>query len=161
MRKAVSVVVMMALVFGAFAATPADAAKKKKKKKPARVERTVEAKYNCPCGVKIAGVGPGFITAGQEAGGAVIPTSSDDAFISLKIDDQSGQKVFARLSQGDTNGDGLSDIFGEVCGETSEPIPMPGGSEVQIFIYEGNCGMEPTPSIAFGGTITATFSNMP
>ena len=157
MKKSVITVLMLGLIAGMMVAAPAEAAKKKKKK----VTRTVEAAYQCPCGVKVLGNGPGFITAGQELGGAVIPTSMNDRYVSIKIDDQSGQNVFARLSQGDTDGDGFSDIVADVCTETSEPVALPGGSELQIFIYSGNCGMEPTPSIALGGTVTATFSNMP
>lgn len=157
MRKPIVMALVLGLLLGALI-SPAEAGKKKKKKKEARVERVVEAPYQCPCGTS-----PGLGWIIGDFGGAIIPTGADDLFVKVDLKDQVGPTVHFSLSQGDVDGDGLSDSIGVFCGSTGEePLSIKPGLELQVFIRSGVC---PTPTdgvaVATGGTITATFSNLP
>ena len=158
MKRAISVVLALGLLAGAFA-LPAEAAKKKKKK-VVRVERVVELPYQCPCGPSTPAGSQGFWLAGGTFGGGPGATGGEENFVSVEVTDQSGQPVFVSLGQ-DGDGDGLSETdVGDACGATEEPLPVPApGSEVSVFVYVGTCS-DGTPSIATGGTVKLTFSNI-
>lgn len=158
MKRAISVVLALGLLAGAFA-LPAEAAKKKKKK-VVRVERVVELPYQCPCGPSTPVASQGFWLAGGTFGGGPVATGGEENFVKVEVTDQSGQTVYVGLGQ-DTDGDGFSDGFGDVCGSTEEPLAVPApGSEVSAFVYVGTCP-DGTPSIATSGTVKLTFSNIP
>lgn len=152
MRRTIALIAVGALLLGAFAA-PATGAKKKKKKKPAA--RTVEATYDSPA-IGMGGVGG--VCLGSN-GCVMFATSSNESFMALKGDDQSGQKVFLRVVQ-DTDGDGTNEGVASICGETSEPIPITPGVQVSIFIYAVGAN-PPCPGPATSGKVTATFTSAP
>ncbi|MGH2753404.1 MAG: hypothetical protein ACRDLB_03140 [Actinomycetota bacterium] len=158
MKKALIFALVIGLIAGAMAA-PATAKKKKKKKKPVRIERVVDFTYVCPC--------PGVLQLGSATGGdpnlggGSIPTGAEDRYVTGVATDQSGQAVEVSV-QGDTNGDGLNDPIGDFCGETTEPIEIPAGTSLNIFINgAGVCADGATPAVGAGGTVVFTFSNLP
>lgn len=160
MRKAIAVALSLGLLAGAMA-MPADAAKKKKKKKPVKVERVVELAYQCPCGPSTPVASQGFWLAGGTFGGGPVATGAEEKYVNVEVTDQTGQTVFVALGQ-DTDGDGLSETdIGDVCGATEEPLEVAApGNELSAFVHVGTCP-DGTPSIATGGTVKLTFSNLP
>lgn len=166
MKRILVLMLVVGLMAGSVAS--AEAAKKKKKVKkppaveePVKIERLVEAPYDCPCGVKLMGNGPGFILNDGRTGGAVVQTGAEDLYVTVDVKDKQGQKVFVRLTQGDTNGDGLNDTLADACNTSTEPLELPKpGAELEIFIFSGTC-MDGTPALATGGVVNVTFSNMP
>ncbi|MGH2807467.1 MAG: hypothetical protein ACRDKT_09335 [Actinomycetota bacterium] len=158
MRELVGITVIVALVMGAFSVAPAQAGKKKKKK--ARIERTVEIPYSCPCGINpVLGFKLDTIV-GENIGGATIPITYDDVYMTGVAEDALGQNVYVSFSQ-DTDGDGLNDDVGAFCGETEKPLKVSHVEfEYRMFIYSGLCD-DNTPALASQGTITLTFSNLP
>ena len=159
MKRAISVVLALGLLAGAFA-LPAEAAKKKKKK-VVRVERVVELPYQCPCGPSTPAASQGFWLAGGTFGGGPVATGGEENYVKIEVTDQSGQTVYVSVGQ-DPDGDGFSDSFGDVCGTSGdEPLSVPApGSEVSAFVFVGTCP-DGTPSIATSGTVKLTFSNLP
>ena len=156
MKKALSVTLILAVVFGAFSLAPAQAKKKKAKK----IERVVEVPYSCPCGVNpVAGFKLDTIT-GENIGGATIPLQMTDMYMTGVAEDALGQNVYVAFSQ-DTDGDGFNNDVGAFCGETTEPMEVSHvEGEYRMFIYGGLCD-DNSPAVASNGTITLTFSNMP
>jgi hypothetical protein len=155
MRKAVVVLMAMALTVASLGGV-ADAKKKKKKKKPPqRIERVVEFEYTCPC--------PGFIQLGSltggnpNLGGGPVAVGAEELFLTGVAEDLSGTAISVDINQ-DTNGDGFNDPVGAFCGETSEPIQINPGLEMRLFI--GDPAACPG-SVALGGTIKLTLSNLP
>ncbi len=161
MKKAIVVALTAGLVAGAFVG-PADAGKKKKK--PVRVERVVEVDYAAPgLGVTTpaasGGICPFADPTSQEC--IEIPLQLGEAYIKVEIDDAAGQTVAGYISQGDTDGDGISDLYGDFCGAHPEPIELLSTSApVRVSFYNG-AKTDCAPSLATTGTITATFSNLP
>lgn len=162
MKKALAVALSLGLLAGAMIA-PADAAKKKKKK-PVKTERVVEVTYQ--------GAGIGIATPGPSGGICPfsdyenqecieIPLELGEKYIKVELKDAAGQKVAGFISQGDIDGDGIGDLYGEYCGAHEEPVEMLSESApVRVSFYNGTC-KDGTPSIATTGTIIATFSNLP
>jgi hypothetical protein len=161
MKKAIVVAITAGLIAGAFVG-PADAGKKKKK--PVRVERVVEVDYAAP------GIG---VTTPAAAGGICpfadpttqqcieIPLQVGEAYVKIEIADAAGQTVAGYISQGDVDGDGISDLYGDFCGAHPEPIElMSASAPVRVSFYNGATA-DCAPSLATTGTITATFSNLP
>jgi hypothetical protein len=150
MKKTLGILVVMSLVFGAFA-LPADA-KKKKKKKPVRIERVVEFDYTCPCTGRLQ---LGTLTNdGTNIGGGGIPIGAE-YYLTATIEDSSGMPVAVNFNQiGDS---GLNESRGTMCGETEAPIEITPGVQVNVFID----GLLATCGIAAGGTLTVTLSNLP
>lgn len=150
---------VLVLVLGMVAAsmTTADAQKKKKKKKPpapARVERTIEFDYECPC---VGLFQLGGLTGGTNIGGGPFTIGADDLFLTATAEDTTGQAVPVEVQQDD--GTGANKATGSFCTETEEPIALDLGMEVRIFVGDPLvCG---TPSVLAGGTITFTLSNLP
>jgi hypothetical protein len=147
-------------------AAPATAKKKKKKKPPVRVERVVDISYSAP-GAGVSG------PAGTASGGICpfadpttqqcieVPLEPGDKYIKVEITDTSGQNVAGYISQGDTDGDGIGNLYGDFCGGHEEFIPLESPSApVRISFYNGVCA-DNSPAIATTGTITVTFSNLP
>jgi hypothetical protein len=149
MKKSLATLISIGLIFGAFAAQPAEA---KKKRKPKRVERVVEFNYTCPC--------PGFLQLGtltadgtNIGGGGVAPGA--EVYLTAVSEDASGMPVSVSFQQiGDS---GLNEPKGEMCGETAEPIALTPGAQVNIFVD----GLDPTCGVGAGGTLTITLSNLP
>ena len=163
MKKTLMVALALSLVAGALA-MPAQA--KKKKKKPVRVEQIVEIPYQ--------GGNAGVATPAYTGGACLvdptqpfscksaIPESIDFKYVKVEVADASGQKAGGFISQGDTDGDGISDGYGQFCGGHAEPVEMTApGSPVDISLYAGVCSDASGPSVVTTGTITVTFSNLP
>lgn len=155
MKKVVVLLAALALMVASLGGV-ADAKKKKKKKKPPqRIERVVEFEYVCPC--------PGFIQLGSltggdpNLGGGPVAVGAEELYLTGVAEDLSGTAITVDINQ-DTNGDGFNDAVGSFCGETEEPIPINPGLEMRIFVGDpATC----PGSIALGGTITFTLSNLP
>ena len=164
MKRTLILMMVIGLVFGSIAT--AEAGKKKKKAAPVRIEEVVEVPYQ---GSNIGAATPAY------TGGAclvdptmpfscksAIPSLAEAAFIKVEVIDATGQKAGGFISQGDTDGDGISDGYGQFCGAHAEPVAMSTpGAPVDISLYMGVCSDASGPSIATTGTIKVTFSNMP
>lgn len=148
MRKTLVFLVVVGLV-GAMFAGAADAGKKKKKKK--RVERTVEVTYE---GLAI---GVGGVT-GVCGTCTSVGTGPKDLFMSVKVEDDLNPGAGVRFSY-DSDGDGTNDTGFNICGETSEPISLPGSVELTLFNYATY--VDCPAGAAISGTAIVTFSNLP
>ena len=161
MKKTVVLVLALALIAGSLAA-PALA--KKKKKKPVRVERVVELDYSAPgIGATVAGSGGGICPFADPTTQECIevPLQVGEAYVKVELVDATGQKVSGSLSQGDTDGDGIGNLYGQFCGAHEAPIKMESTTvPLRISFYNGTCD-DGTPAPATTGTITVTFSNLP
>ena len=169
MKKTIIVLLTIALVAAAFS-LPADAKKKKKRPRPAavaveRTERIVEVAYQ---GGGI-GVSTPAVTGGacpMTSPGSLecieIPPMEGERYIKVEIKDALPLTAAGFISQGDVDGDGISDGYGEFCGAHSAPVELQGGSApVRISFYPGACADASGVSFPTMGTIVATFSNMP
>lgn len=157
MKKTFSVVLMMALVAGAFAASPADA---KKKKKVVRVERTAQGTYAAPATVV------GNCTQTDGVGCMTIPTGGSEQYLTATATDATGQPVYVTV-QADLDGDATSETtYGAFCGETTEPIKFDQGAAL-IFWVGPATGIPAratsgcVPGQGTEGTLDVTFSNLP
>lgn len=164
MKRMVAVAMVLGLLVGATAT--AEAAKKKKKKKaPQRIEETVEVTYNGPnLGVSTPAVTGGGCLNGAPAFACLsaIPPFAEAAFVKVEVLDATGQNAGGFISQGDTDGDGIDDGYGQFCGAHPEPIALTTpGAPIDISLYMGICSDASGPSIVTTGTIKATFSNLP
>lgn len=159
MKKPLSTMIVVGLVAGAFA-LPAEA--KKKKSKPVRTERVVEFEYSGP-GVGIAtpeaSVGYCYQFPVADQCLAVYPEAGEK-YLKVEVIDSSGTKVAGFLSQGDLDGDGIGDLYGDFCGAHESAVPLElEMSTVELSLYDGACGTG--PSVMTSGTIKVTLSNMP
>lgn len=161
MKKAFALAITAALIGGALVA-PAGAAKKKKK--VVRTERVVEVAYETP-GIGVAtpartgGVCP-FADAQAQQCVEVFPEAGEK-YVKVEVKDATGQKAYGFISQGDVDGDGISDGYGTFCGAHEAPVELAApGAAVRVSFYPGattGCA----PSIATTGTVVYTFSNLP
>lgn len=156
---------ILALVVGLVASSfGAPALAKKKKKKPVRVERVVELEYQAPgIGATVAGAGGGFCPFADPTSFECIevPLQVGDVFVKVEVKDALGQKVAGSISQGDIDGDGIGDLYGQFCGAHEEPVEMLSVSApLRVSFYNGTCG-DGTPAPVTTGSITVTFSNLP
>ena len=154
MKKSLVIFLVLGLA-ALLAAVPAQA-----KKKTKRIERVVEINYDRP-GIGVAPAG-GYPTGFPEAA-TEIPTSTQDRYIKIEIEDASGGSVWGFISQGDLDGNGVNDDgYANFCGsqEESQPVAAPGTPILGIYAYAGACD-DGTPSTMTTGTIKVTFSNMP
>lgn len=132
---------------------------KKKREKVDKIERTVEFEYVCPC--------PGFLQLGSltggnpNLGGGPIETSAEELYLTGVAEDSSGTAISVEITQ-DVDGEGnTQDPVGEFCGETDEPIEINRGPEKdELRIFIGDPLVCPG-SVALGGTVTFTLSNLP
>ncbi len=68
--------------------------------------------------------------------------------------------VFIRSIPSGAFGEG-SESYGTFCGETTEPIAVPPGAELEFWVGAAASVYGCRPGVAISGTITATFSNLP
>ncbi len=160
MKKAIVVALTAGLVAGALVG-PADAGKKKK---PVKVERVVEAEYQTT-GIGVAtpartlGICP-FSDASTQTCVEVLPELGEK-YVKIEVKDATGQKQYGFISQGDVDGDGISDGYGTFCGAHAEPVELASPSAaVRVSFYPGATA-DCAPSIATTGTVVYTFSNLP
>ena len=154
MRKTITTVLAVGLIVGAFMAPSADA--KKKKPKP----RVVTDTYDAPAiGVStaVASGGASGCTGGNNIGCVEFPTTAKDKYIKVEVTDQSGQPAGGYLSQGDTDGDGVGNLFGDFCGAHLAPVAITPGAPVKISLYNGTC-VDGSQSTVTTGTVKATFT---
>ena len=156
MRKTITALLAVGLIAGAFMAPAAEAGKKKKKSKP----RVVTDTYDAPAvGVASPVVSGGGSTCsgGTNIGCVEFTTSSKDKYVKIEVTDQSGQKAGGYISQGDTDGDGVGNLFGEFCGAHAGPVAITPGIPVKVSLYNGTCS-DGSPSTVTTGTVKATFT---
>jgi hypothetical protein len=141
--------------------------KKKRKKclkaqqEEQRIEREVVFEYVCPC---VGRFQLGGLTGGDpNLGGGPIPVGAEDLYLTGIAEDASGTAISVNINQDD--GTGANKATGSFCGESEEPIQLDPGAEIRVFIGD------PLPaspvsngclgSVALGGTVTFTLSNLP
>lgn len=162
MKKAVLVALTAGLLAGALAG-PADAGKKKKPV-PVKVERVVEIEYEATgigvaTPVRTAGVCPFADAAAQTCVEAAL--QAGEKYVKVEVKDATGQKQYGFISQGDVDGDGISDGYGTFCGAHPEAVELASASApVRVSFYPGATA-DCAPSIASTGTVVYTFSNLP
>ena len=78
----------------------------------------------------------------------------------ISITDQSGQPVYASVSQDKATGDGVHQTVpvGDICGKSTKALPIEGGYPVDVFLWEGPGPDPPCAGVATQGTVAATFS---
>ena len=159
MRKTLTTLLAIGLVGGALLAPAAEAGKRTKSK-----PRVVKATYHTPAlGVATPVVSGGISTCTNGAanvGCIEIPTTARDRYVKIQVTDASGQNVGGYVSQGDTNGDGIGDLFGDFCGKHRSPVPITPGRPLKVSVYGGTCA-DGSPSVVTTGTIKATFTRTP
>ena len=85
-----------------------------------------------------------------------------DKYIKVEVQDASGTTVPGFISQGDVDGDTISDGYGEFCGAHAEALPLNDEfTPVGISMYPGVRADASGGGIPTTGTIVVTFSNMP
>lgn len=158
MKKTFSVVLMIALIAGAFAAAPAEA---KKKKVPKRITRVAEAPYSAPAfgtASSPAVCSPALGSCGNFAIGTT------DKYVKIELVDQSGTPTAFSVGQDTEPGDTANSIetsHGTFCGTTGDsPIKLVPGAPITVFISAWGDAVCPT-GIGTTGTVKAEFSNLP
>ncbi len=160
-KRFLIVIMVTGLVAGSVATAEAKKAERK------RVERTVEGSYTTqfvPFG--------GMITRTCRRDGAVgcvtIETHNNEAFLTAKAVDAHGQPVFVSVEGWESyGGSGRPIDYGTFCGETDEPIAVPGGVELYLRIGYFWLTDLPTslttcpPMFGTTGTVSVTLSNLP
>lgn len=160
MKRSVSILLVLGLVFAAFAGVPAQA------KKAKRTERVVEISYTMGgIGVSSPAASGGVCPMTEPGSGECIEVpviSAKEKYVKVEIVDALPTTIAGFISQGDVDGDGISDLYGDFCGGHPEAIPLEGGTApVRISFYPGTCQDGSGVSFPTTGTITVTFSNMP
>lgn len=119
---------------------------------PQRISRTATRSYNA---ASLDGYGQDCV--GNNVGCVEFIALPGERFVSISLDDSSGQTVRAWLKR-DFDADGVIDgDWVEVCGRTSMPVRVSPGTVVKIQLQRGECGsVESTPTT---GIVTAVFSN--
>lgn len=161
MKRSLAVLLVLGLA-ASLAAAPAQA---KKKKKPVRVERVVEIDYqlgNLGAATPAYTGGVCFVDPTMPASCKEVPVQKGDKFIKVEVQDASGTTVPGFISQGDVDGDTISDGYGQFCGAHAEAVPLNDEfTPVGISMYPGVCADASGGGIPTTGTIVVTFSNMP
>ena len=152
-RRIVIGLLVGALIVSAAAAGGADA-------KVRRHTRTVKGTYDTPA-VGLAGQGGGGCSQRDGIGCVEFATSKADHTVTIAITDQSGQAVYASVSQDEQSGSGVHSTVpvGDICGKTSKPLQITGGYPVDVFLWEGPGPDPPCAGVATQGTVKATFSS--
>ena len=154
MKRSITVLLVLGLIFSAFAVVPAQA---KKKKKPVKVERTAQGTYAAPATLV------GNCTQTDGVGCMTIASGTNESYITAKVTDQHGQPVSIAVDA-DLDGDGTTETnYGSFCGETTEPIQIDAGAAIVFWVGRADVAAVDgcAPGIATQGTLDVTFSNMP
>lgn len=153
MKRSLSVMLILGLVFAAFAAAPAQA--KKKKKAPA--PRVIEATYENPA----PGIG-GVLTVTGAGGTIDVGTLPTENYMTVEVIDDAGPSTYFGIAQEDTDGDGIGEIIYGGCTKTPEPVAITGGLTHTITVTTGPGAEDPAcPGVATSGTIKVTVSATP
>ena len=152
MRKAITVVLTGALIFGALLAPGAEAGKRVKKRK-------ATGTYTGP---SAAVEGNGFC----DPGCVRFSTKPSERFVKMTIVDATGLPVSATVTQPDSNGDGFVETVGSFCGRSTK-LAIDGGSELLVFVYghpttgvfEQYGGPTACEGVATTGQVKALFTN--
>lgn len=158
MKKTFSVVLMIALVAGAFAAAPAEA---KKKKAPKRVTRVAEATYTAPAFGTASS--PSFCSPALGSCGE-FTLGTADKYVKFELIDQTGTPTAFSVAQDTEPGDATNTYemnHGTFCGTTGDtPIKLVPGAPITVFISAWGDAVCPT-GVGTTGTVKAEFSNLP
>ena len=152
MKKTLSVVLMLALSVGSFAAAPDEA-----KKKPKKTERTAQGTYAAPATLV------GNCTQTDGIGCMTIASGTNESYLTAKVTDQHGQPVSIAVDA-DLDGDGTTETnYGSFCGETTEPIQIDPGAAIVFWVGRADVAAADgcAPGVATQGTLDVTFSNLP
>ena len=141
---------VLGLIGGVFATAEA-------KKKPQRTARTVEGSYASPV------LGLYGECAGTDGRGCVsFSVGAKERFVTAQVHDAHGLPVYVLIRSTATGafGEG-AETYGTFCGETTEPIAVPAGTQLEFWVGAAASVTGCQPGIATSGTISATFSNLP
>ncbi|HWL66154.1 MAG TPA: hypothetical protein VNP73_09295 [Actinomycetota bacterium] len=160
--KRLIVLTLVAAIAAAFVAVPADA---KKKMKKAPKPRVVEVPYQGG-GIGIASpvytIGACPMTSPGSLECIEIPPMPGEKYVKVEVKDAVPLTPAGFISQGDVDGDGIADGYGEFCGAHAEPVFLEGGmTPVRVSFYPGVCSNAGGASFPTTGTIVATFSTTP
>lgn len=118
--------------------------------------RTVERPY------EVAETTADFPQGGiRSTSSATFRTRSNERFVSVVIQDDSGLAVPASITQ-DLDGDDEADTTYDFCGSTEHPVAVEPGVPVTVVREYGSCGAAEDPSqygVWTTGTVTATFTS--
>ena len=148
-KRFLMVLMIFGLVFGSVATAES-------KRKPRKTTRTVEGSYDSP----VLGI---FAECGSAAVGCVsFSARPKERFVTATVQDAHGLPayVLVRTAASGSFGTG-AETYGEFCGETTEPIAIPAGAELEFMVGAAASVTICSPGVATTGTITATFSNLP
>ena len=149
-------------VAAALVAAPAEAGKKLKK---APKPRVVEVPYQGG-GIGIASpvytIGACPMTSPGSLECIEIPPMPGEKFVQIEVKDAVPLTPAGFISQGDVDGDGIADGYGEFCGAHEEPVLLEGGmTPVRVSFYPGVLSNAGGASFPTTGTIIATFTTTP
>ncbi|HEX2239547.1 MAG TPA: hypothetical protein VHJ82_00165, partial [Actinomycetota bacterium] len=92
-----------------------------------------------------------------------LPSTSEESYVTASVTDAHGQPVYVSVSANTDGNVGDDETYGFFCGETTQPLVFPPGTELHFWI-----GLQADPNVtscqpgaATNGTVTATFSNLP
>ncbi len=150
MKRLVMSFMVLSLVIGVVATAEA-------KKKPQRTTRTVEGSYDSPV------LGMFGQCAGSHGVGCVsFLVGPKERFVTAKVHDAHGLPVFVFIRSIASGAFGAgSESYGSFCGETTEPIAVPPGTELEFWVGAAASVYGCQPGIATSGTITVMLSNLP
>ncbi len=144
---------IMFMVLGLVGGSVATAEGAKMKKKATRVERTVEASYECQPAVFPP------VCSGQYR--LHVETRATETFFTAEVSDAHRQPLYVDVYETHR---GKSRLAGSFCGETSEPIAFHPGAEltfsIDIWIRVAPISC-PGGRFATNGTTSVTLSNLP
>ena len=154
MKRVLVGFIVVGLMMGAVASAEA-------KKRPSRVERVVTGRYESLLLPTRVGCSR---TGGR--GCVIVDTHSKESFFTASVTDSLGIPVFVQVWE-DTDGGGEEDVLrGTFCGETTEPISFPPGTELHFWVgfsysYGAPYGNCPGGLIATTGSVEVSLSNLP
>jgi hypothetical protein len=76
--------------------------------------------------------------------------------VSVTIVDENGTVIDGHIHV-DKDGDGKEERYADICGETTDPIPVKPGAVVSVMLFTGSCNAG--PSMPSAGTIEMTFTS--
>lgn len=152
--RKITVALFVLVVALSLASTHTAQAKTKKR------SRTATGTYATPA-IGAAGLGGGGCAQSGGTGCVEFATKKSDHTITITIADQSGQPVYASVSQDKATGDGVHQTthIANICGKTTAPLKIEGGYPVDVFIWEGVGPEPPCAGVATQGSVTAVLSS--